>query len=411
MAPLDNLLQLFAQKNMRQSLSGITPAGQAAGTPGAARPRAPGPSIMSILGPQMDERREAATAFGTGLLENTPGTQGLGAAIGGATNAIAGVRAAKAQAQLEQQAMMQKAALDARREEVLSRYVGKDDLASIQGLSHDLVGLGDPQSLDMVKQLEPLLQSLKVDKDKATVEGDSAYKTALTEFAVESTGGPADIHALKLSPADAMRVNQRADMIRKMGTSSTNVSLNGPTPEKQLGPAVAGALVAERTAAEAAMRVVGLADESTRLLNSGIYTGKGATSIEGIAGALDQLGILNAAGTERLSKTQEYLSNTAELVLAEVARLGGDLRGLTDKEKLWLEATKGGKIGYTEAALFSIAAKLSRRARTQVEQYTSRATRTTTGLSDEQKAFFELPGVDEALRPKKKLLSILRGEQ
>lgn len=304
-----------------------------------------------------------------------------------------------------------KAQQDAARKGVITKYVGKDDLDSIQGLSAELVSLGDDQSLKMAEHLKPLLESLKVDKDRATVEGDSAYKTALSEFAVEKTGGPADIHKLALTPAEAMRVNQRADMIRKMGTSSTNVSLNGPTPEKQLGAAVAGALVEERKAAEAAMRVVGLTDESTRLLQSGIFTGKLAPSIEKIAGVLDGFGMLNAAGTNKLSATQEYLSNTAETVLAEVERLGGDLRGLTDREKEWLEKSKGGNIGYTNAALFSIARKLSRRAHSQVSDYVSRARRSTAGLSEEQKAFFEISGVDEALKPRSKLRGILNGEQ
>jgi hypothetical protein len=407
MAVLDNLLQLFAQRDMRKAV-----AGQRSGAE-AMQPQAPQApqGLMSILGPQADPRRAAAVGAGQGLLANTPGTEGLAGAIGGARDAVAEVMAARRQAALEAQAMALRAQQDAARNSVLQKYIGKDDLDSVRGLSFELTGLGDDRSLKMAEHLKPLLESLKIDKDKATVEGDSAYKTALTEFAVEKTGGPADIHALTLTPAEAMRVNARADLIRKMGTSSTNLSLNGPTPEKTLGPAVAGALVEERKAAEAAMRVVGLTDESTRLLQSGIYTGKLAPSIEKIAGVLDGLGMLNASGTNRLSATQEYLSNTAETVLAEVERLGGDLRGLTDREKEWLEKSKGGSIGYTQPALFSIAAKLSRRAHQQVSDYISRARRSTAGLSDEQKAFFEIPGVDEALKPRSKLRGILNGER
>ncbi len=407
MAPLDNLLQLFAQKNMRMAV-----AGQAAGSPEAARPRAPAPSVLGILGPQMDERKQAAQAFGQGLLEATPGTEGLGKALGGARDAIAGVQMAKAQAQIERQQMALKAALDAKRDAVLNQYVGKDDLASIQGLSHSLANLGDPQSLEMVKQLEPLRQSLKVDHDKASVEGDSAYKTALQELFVSKGGNPGDaesFHKMGMTPAEGLSVSQRADEIRRQSTPSTVL----PTPEKTLGPAITQALVDERQGAMGALQTIRTTEDAKRLLTTGggIWTGKFAPSIQAVSQVLDGLGLLDNAGTNKLSATQEYLANVSQIVLAQVAAKGsGGFRGLTDDERRWLLAAQGGDIKYTAKALLTIASKINEQSRTQVQNYMDHASRSTAKLGDEQKDFFSLPeDAVSILRPKSKVKDIMEG--
>lgn len=293
---------------------------------------------------------------------------------------LGALRAGRGTFAAAEQAQSQKAL-----QEALQNAQGPEEILQI---ARQMIASGDVEGgRAIVESVE------KEDEDKATVESDSAYKTALSELAVQKHGQATNIHELQLTPAEAMAVARRADQIRR---DSTPQPAPLPTPERTLGADITAALVVEREGARGALRTLEVTQDAQRLLNSGIFVGKGAAAMTEVSGVLDQLGVLSGREADKLTATQEYLATVSDLVLAEVQRAGsGGLRGLTDAERKWLTSAYGGNIGYTSAALFSIARKLNRRARDQAESYARRADRITRPLSPEQREFFrlEMPGV------------------
>jgi hypothetical protein len=341
-------------------------------------PGSPGMSgIDSIFGtPETPQQTRSMALLNAGLtLAGSRGTLAEGAL--NALRAGRGTYAAAEQAQ--SRAGLQEALASAR---------GPEDVLMI---ARQMIASGD------VEGGSALFESIqKEDKDKATVESDSPYKTALSEFVAQKFGRPVDIHQVQLTPSEAMQVAARADQIRRDSTPQPAAPV---TPEKTLGPDITSALVVERENARGALRTLEVTQDAARLLNSGVFTGRGSAAVTEVAAVLDQLGLLTGREADRLSATQEYLATVADLVLAEVQRAGsGGLRGLTDAERKWLTSAYGGNIGYTQSALFSIARKLNRRAKQQALDYARRADTITRGLSPEQREFFRLEVPPEAIR-------------
>lgn len=309
MAALDNLLQLFAQRDMRRAV-----AGQMASAPGTApRASAPAPAasaggggrgpsfpvgrmpiapgqpgglesgVENALTPK-SAGQAAIGAAGQALLGSTPGTESFANALGAARGAVA---------QFQEAERLQ--AIEDNRNEILSFYGGKDDIESLQRLAVGLTSLGDEQSLSMAQQLVGIIRTKggdtpgqirkgrPVGEDGSPVPGsvEQYYWTSpgqapvATGIAVEEGGDPDKINAFMTSNnsykqrlvqfeskhrilSDALNVGDQALSRNKIAQNvifsaviSAAQASAGATPSSGLEYSIAGMTVPERVIREA----------------------------------------------------------------------------------------------------------------------------------------------------------------
>ena len=155
-------------------------------------------------------------------------------------------------------------------------------------------------------------------------------------------------------PAGDSRKDIYDAMIKKETTASgQTINVGDQTPQfnKSLGEAQAKKVVESQTAAKGAANQLDIIAEGEKLLNSGIYTGTGATFQVGVGQALQKMGF--TAKDDAAANAQAYGAIMGKQV-GEMVKQFGSGTSISDGDRIYAERMAAGDINLDEQAMRKI---------------------------------------------------------
>ena len=177
-------------------------------------------------------------------------------------------------------------------------------------------------------------------------QGPSREVTDFTELLKSAGIDPGSPQGKQLFQAYAM----------KQATHAPPTQVNVDTTNKPfatgIGEGLAKDFNAARAAAMGAQRGNQVADQAESLLNSGVFSGAGATITLKGGKILQTAGLGKFVDAERIANTEALISNLAQQTLANLRQSGlGGGNGFSNADRDFLEKATGGSIEMNEASL------------------------------------------------------------
>ena len=178
-----------------------------------------------------------------------------------------------------------------------------------------------------------------------------AWERANPDYTLQETA-QGMVAVNKRDPTDAKLIKINGETVMPFKNGQTiNVGDQTPQFNKSLGEAQAKKVVESQTAAKGAANQLDTIAEGEKLLNSGMYTGTGATFQVGVGQALQKMGF--TAKDDAAANAQAYGAIMGKQV-GEMVKQFGSGTSISDGDRIYAERMAAGDINLDEQAMRKI---------------------------------------------------------